>query len=253
VSKASIATLFGSKQELQTAIAARARQILDDRVFQPVREAPPGLARLETLGASVSGSGPGVVVMTEVPSITPDVARFARWVRNAGFTVWLPSLFGRDGAVPTLELAVATKGSGCVRGEFQAFAAVAAVAAAGRPGRHLRARIRDGRRQAATGCGGSHGVGLPVRRRSPLPGGTLRDVRAGARRPVRRPRDPGRGGGPAGWLGVPHSVVTTSLIEETGQPTAAARDELLAFLTERLHAEGPVPSVVPERHRPPRP
>jgi len=50
VSKAGIATLFGSKQELQTAIAARARQILDDRVFRLVLSAPRGLTRLATLG-----------------------------------------------------------------------------------------------------------------------------------------------------------------------------------------------------------
>ena len=48
----------------------------------------------------VSGSGPAVIVMHEMPGISPQVARFARWVRDAGFTVFMPSLFGRDGAVP---------------------------------------------------------------------------------------------------------------------------------------------------------
>jgi len=48
----------------------------------------------------VSGDGPAVIVMHEVPGISPHVARFARWVREAGFTVYMPSLFGRDGAVP---------------------------------------------------------------------------------------------------------------------------------------------------------
>ena len=47
----------------------------------------------------VSGSGPAVIVMTEMPGISPHVARFARWVRDAGFSVFMPSLFGRDGAV----------------------------------------------------------------------------------------------------------------------------------------------------------
>ena len=50
VSKGSIATLFGSKSDLQTAIASRARAVLEERVFTPVFEAPPGLARLERLG-----------------------------------------------------------------------------------------------------------------------------------------------------------------------------------------------------------
>jgi hypothetical protein len=31
-----------------------------------------------------------VVVLTVVPGITPDVARFARSVRDAGFTVRMP-------------------------------------------------------------------------------------------------------------------------------------------------------------------
>ncbi|MDQ3756245.1 MAG: TetR family transcriptional regulator [Actinomycetota bacterium] len=51
-SKAGIATLFGSKQDLQAAIAERARQTLEERVFQPVRSAPRGVARLVTLGTA---------------------------------------------------------------------------------------------------------------------------------------------------------------------------------------------------------
>lgn len=45
----------------------------------------------------VAGAGPGVVIIHEIPGITPEVARFARWVRDAGFTIYLPSLFGRPG------------------------------------------------------------------------------------------------------------------------------------------------------------
>ena len=51
----------------------------------------------------LAGTGPAVIVMAEMPGISPEVARFARWVRDAGFTVWMPSLFGRDGAVPDAE------------------------------------------------------------------------------------------------------------------------------------------------------
>jgi len=40
------------------------------------------------------GTGPGVVIMHEVPGITPAVARFARIVRDHGFTVFLPEMFG---------------------------------------------------------------------------------------------------------------------------------------------------------------
>ncbi len=47
----------------------------------------------------VAGTGPAVIVMTEMPGISPHVARFSRWVREVGFTVYMPSLFGRDGAI----------------------------------------------------------------------------------------------------------------------------------------------------------
>jgi len=39
------------------------------------------------------GSGPAVIVMTEMPGISPHVARFARWVRDAGFTVYYATYF----------------------------------------------------------------------------------------------------------------------------------------------------------------
>jgi len=34
-----------------------------------------------------------------MPGIGPQVARLGRWVRDAGVTVYMPSLFGRDGGV----------------------------------------------------------------------------------------------------------------------------------------------------------
>ncbi len=40
------------------------------------------------------GSGPAVIVMHEVPGISAEVARFARKVADAGFTVFMPHLFG---------------------------------------------------------------------------------------------------------------------------------------------------------------
>ncbi len=76
----------------------------------------------ETKRVYVAGKGPAVVVMTEMPGITPTVARFTRWVRDAGYTVYLPSLFGTDGVAPTMDLTVEVMGSGCVRREFKAFA-----------------------------------------------------------------------------------------------------------------------------------
>ena len=49
------------------------------------------------------GDGPAVVLMHEVPGVSTEVLRFARKVANAGFTVFLPHLFGVLGK-PTNEL-----------------------------------------------------------------------------------------------------------------------------------------------------
>ncbi|MGW2649707.1 hypothetical protein ACWC2T_33535 [Streptomyces sp. NPDC001393] len=51
----------------------------------------------------VAGAGPAVVVLPEMPGISPDVLRLARWVWDVGFTVHVPSLFGTDDAFPTVE------------------------------------------------------------------------------------------------------------------------------------------------------
>src|ERR1700757_18950 len=68
----------------------------------------------------VAGTGPAVIVMAEMPGISPYVARFARWVRDDGFTVYMPSLFGRDGAVPQAEDGTAIFQRACVSAEFRA-------------------------------------------------------------------------------------------------------------------------------------
>ena len=69
-----------------------------------------------------SGSGPGVIVIAEIPGISPHVARFSRWVRDAGFTVYMPSLFGRDGAIPTAQEGKEIFEKACISHEFKAFA-----------------------------------------------------------------------------------------------------------------------------------
>jgi len=71
----------------------------------------------------VTGTGPAVIVMAEMPGISPHVARFSRWVRDAGFTVYMPSLFGRDGALTSAEEGAAIFQRACVSAEFRAFAA----------------------------------------------------------------------------------------------------------------------------------
>ena len=69
------------------------------------------------------GTGPGVVVMHEVPGITPDVARFARILAEAGFTVFMPTLFGTPGKPMTVPYALGQIARACVSSEFRVFAA----------------------------------------------------------------------------------------------------------------------------------
>lgn len=44
-----------------------------------------------------AGEGAAVVIMHEIPGLTPEVAAFARRVADAGFSVWAPSLLGTPG------------------------------------------------------------------------------------------------------------------------------------------------------------
>jgi dienelactone hydrolase len=240
----------------------------------------------------VTGSGPAVIVMAEMPGISPHVARFARWVRDARFTVYMPSLFGRDGPVPGSEEGLAVLQRACVSAEFRAFAANESSPVT----QWLRALARLAHQE----CGGA-GVGAigmcftgnfaltmmlepamlaPVLAQPALPlndpGGLeitpeeLRSVRdrleaedltvlayrfAGDRfcraerfaayaaalgeRFVGRvlPDSAANTDVPpftADRVKCPHSVVTAHLIDEAGQPTIAARDEILAFFVRRL-------------------
>lgn len=243
----------------------------------------------------VAGSGPAVIVMAEMPGISPHVSRFSRWVRDAGFTVYMPSLFGRDGAVPGADEGAAIFQRACVSAEFRAFAANQTSPVT----QWLRALARLAHHE----CGGP-GVGAigmcftgnfalsmmlepamlaPVVCQPSLPlndpGGielSPDDMDAVRQRLEREDltvlayRFEGdrfcraqRFAAYADALGKrfvarvlpdsaantdvapffaqhvpsPHSVVTAHLIDEAGQPTLAARDEILSFLARRLRAE----------------
>ena len=240
----------------------------------------------------VAGTGPAVIVMTEMPGISPHVARFSRWVRDAGFTVYMPSLFGRDGAVPNVEEGVAVFQRACVSAEFRAFAA--------NKSSPVTQWLRSLARLAHGECGGP-GVGAigmcftgnfaltmmlepamlaPVLAQPTLPlddpagleiaPEELTAVRARLEREdltVMAYRFEGdrfcraeRFAAYSEALGdrfigrvlpdsaanpdtapffkdvvvSPHSVVTAHLIDEAGQPTIAARDEILSFFADRL-------------------
>ena len=240
----------------------------------------------------VAGAGPAVIVMSEMPGISPEVARFARWVREAGFTVYMPSLFGRDGAVPDADAGMDVFKRACVSAEFRALGANQTSPVT----QWLRALAR----WAHGECGG-RGVGAigmcftgnfaltmmlepamlaPVLAQPALPlkdpGGLeiapadLAAVRArldrddltvlayrfagdrfcraerfaayaaalGDRFVPRVLPDSAANTDVAPFFAIrvacPHSVVTAHLIDEAGQPTIAARDEILAFFARRL-------------------
>jgi dienelactone hydrolase len=68
------------------------------------------------------GSGPGVVVVHEIPGITPPVADFGRRVIDAGFTVAMPSLVGEPGRPMSGTYVMKSFSSVCVSREFSAWA-----------------------------------------------------------------------------------------------------------------------------------
>src|SRR5690349_4126774 len=68
------------------------------------------------------GSGPGVIVIHEVPGITPKVIAFAEEVVTREFTVVMPSLFGRPEAKSTVSESLRSIAKICVSREFSLFA-----------------------------------------------------------------------------------------------------------------------------------
>lgn len=81
--------------------------------------------QLSFLGKSkpvyIAGEGPAVIVMSEMPGIYERVAYFARRVRDAGFTVLMPSLFGEPGRAPAPGYTARTIASACISREFRVF------------------------------------------------------------------------------------------------------------------------------------
>jgi dienelactone hydrolase len=68
------------------------------------------------------GSGPAVVVIHEVPGITPEVERFANEVVDRGFTVVMPDLVGTPGRPPSGPYIATSLLKICVAREFTTFA-----------------------------------------------------------------------------------------------------------------------------------
>jgi dienelactone hydrolase len=68
------------------------------------------------------GSGPAVIVLAEMPGITPKVVEFADRVVALGCTAVLPHLFGVPGAAPSALHTIRAIGPACVSKEFSAWA-----------------------------------------------------------------------------------------------------------------------------------
>ncbi|MGC9539678.1 dienelactone hydrolase family protein [Streptomyces sp. UG1] len=254
---------------------------------------------IDTVGKTVhvTGSGPAVVLLPEMPGISPDVARLARWLRDAGFRVYLPSLFGVDGAYPTADAGQAVVRRACVSAEFRAFA--------GGGTSPVVAWLRGLARVAHAECGGP-GVGAvglcftgnfaltmtlepaviaPVVNHPSLPlddPAGLEIAADDAARVAERIRrdglkvlayrfendrwctgrrfaayrtllgdafdgrvlaDEAANTNPPPFfrdvVGCAHSVTTAHLVDEQGHPTTRARDEIIAFLAERLGTTTP--------------
>jgi len=69
-----------------------------------------------------AGTGPGVIVIHEVPGITPEVAAFGRRVVERGYSVRMPSLFGTPGKPFGIPYVMRSMFGGCVAREFATFA-----------------------------------------------------------------------------------------------------------------------------------
>lgn len=68
------------------------------------------------------GDGPAVIVIHEVPGITPAVADFARRVVDRGYRAVLPSLFGTPGREPSAPYLASSLARACVAREFTVMA-----------------------------------------------------------------------------------------------------------------------------------
>jgi dienelactone hydrolase len=236
------------------------------------------------------GTGPAVIVMAEIPGITPKVADFARKVVDQGLTAVMPHLFGEPGRPSSVGYSISSIAPACVSREV----AVWATNKTSPITEWLRALARD--EHARCGGPGVGAVGMcftggfalammvddsvmaPVLSQPSLPFPVTkkhrRDVNlspADLARVKQRAVDDGvcvlglrftgdkavpaerfqrlrdelgdafigveidsSPGNPWGHPKSAHSVLTEHLIDEPGQPTRDALDQVLTFFRERL-------------------
>jgi len=97
------------------------------------------------------GEGPAIVVISEIPGITPRVAAFARRCVANGYTAVMPVLFGTPGKPPTGSYVLRSISFACISKEFTVMAT--------RRSSPVIAWLRELARQAHSQCGGP-GVGV---------------------------------------------------------------------------------------------
>lgn len=97
------------------------------------------------------GGGPAVILIPEIPGITPEHADLARRLAHEGYTVVSPSLFGEPGRPMSNGYAATTIARACVAREFAAFATDAS--------RPITAWLRALAEREHAACGGN-GVGV---------------------------------------------------------------------------------------------
>ncbi|MEV5965469.1 dienelactone hydrolase family protein [Kribbella sp. NPDC051952] len=68
------------------------------------------------------GSGPGVVLIPEIPGLSPEVLGLGDHLVSEGFTVVIPSPFGTPGRAMSMGYVLTTVARLCVAKEFRAFA-----------------------------------------------------------------------------------------------------------------------------------
>ena len=236
------------------------------------------------------GVGPAVIVMHEVPGISAEVLRFARKVVEAGFTVFVPHLFGVVGRKTTERHRFRELAKLCISREFHVLAenrSSPIVAWLRALAGHAMKEI-GGRGVGAVGMCVTGNFALTmsldpwliapvlahpsfplpitpakacaihatpetvahVRRRIREEGlkilgvrfeGDVLFCRAARFETLRREFGDGfegievPGSAAAPHLEPPHSVLTIGLIDREGEPTKAAVNRILSFLSERLH------------------
>jgi dienelactone hydrolase len=236
------------------------------------------------------GEGTAVIVMAEIPGITPAVAGFARRVVARGHTVYLPHLFGDPGAEMTPGGVVRAIVPSCVSREFRAFAlrttppaidwlralARQAHAECGGPGvgavgmcftggfalamatePEMLAPVLsqpslpialNGARAADLGCSDQDLLAVSERARDDelcvlglrftgdrlVPDARFANLRRQLGDRFIGVEIDSSKGNPWGHRSQAHSVLTEDLVDEPGQPTRAALEQVLDFLDERL-------------------